>query len=161
MDPSRYASINLTNLGGKKKNTIEFRLSNGTIDPKVIKENVFLYASIIDTAVKMTKEPEKMQEALKNFYKRDVTEEEKLDAFLGLIMEEPADRQVYKDRWQSVKDDPVFSNSEASRKFAKTFQREDYKKVADKTPLSKAKDTFNRIKDKLTSRKKEDLALEQ
>lgn len=67
MDPSRYASINLTNLGGKKKNTIEFRLSNGTIDPKVIKENVFLYASIIDTAVKMTKEPEKMQEALKNF----------------------------------------------------------------------------------------------
>lgn len=67
LDERRYAGLNLTNIGNSKKNTIEFRMANGTLDPEVIKQNVFLYASIIDTAVKMTRSQENMTKNAKIF----------------------------------------------------------------------------------------------
>lgn len=141
LDPERYSALNLTNLGQRKKNTIEFRLSNGTIDPKVIKENVFLYASIIDTAVRMTKNPELYSDRLKKFNQRDVTEEEKVDAFLGLIVDNDQDRQVYKDRWESVKDNPIFSES----KGAKRFSRDVFKKEAQRQPVTALESVYGAI----------------
>lgn len=54
LDERRYSGLNLTNIGNSKKNTIEFRMANGTLDPEVIKQNVFLYASLINTTIKMT-----------------------------------------------------------------------------------------------------------
>lgn len=159
LDPARYTGLNLTNLGMKKKNTIEFRASNGTMDPQTLKENVFLYGSILNTAVEMTRNPELYHERLQNFYKRDVTEEEKAQAFLGLIMDDPEDRQVYMDRWESVKDAPVFS-AKGSRLFAKgTFQKEDIQEVAEHTPGEAVKGALGfikNLKERITNRGKED-----
>lgn len=165
LDMSRYAALNLTNFGAGKKNTIEFRLSNGTIDPKTIKENVFLYASILNTAVEMTKDPDKYADRLQAFYKRDVSEEEKANAFLGLIMDNEQDRQVYMDRWESVKDAPIFSESKGARRFAKgTFVREDYKESADITPVTKLREAFDfisNLRNRVFNRQKEDVAVER
>lgn len=145
-DPSRYSSLNLSNLGIKNKNTIEFRLSNGTIDPQTIKENVFLYASILDTAVKMTKEAEKMSEKLQKFYKREVSEEEKVDAFLGLIMGYQEDRQIYRERWESVKNADIFHETGVKR-FNESFKREEFKKEAYRQPPERISNAFNYISD--------------
>lgn len=41
LDERRYAGLNLTNIGNKHKDTIEFRMANGTLDPEIIKQNVF------------------------------------------------------------------------------------------------------------------------
>ena len=81
IDERRYSGLNLTNIGNSKKNTIEFRMANGTLDPEVIKQNVFLYASLINTAIGMTEKPEQYQEKLSEFYKTDVDEQEKPKIF--------------------------------------------------------------------------------
>ena len=52
-------------------------MANGTLDPEVIKQNVFLYASLINTAIKMTDNPELLKDKLSIFYKTDVTEKGK------------------------------------------------------------------------------------
>lgn len=41
-----------------KTNTIEFRMANRSLNPEIIKQNVFLYSSLIETAIKMTANPE-------------------------------------------------------------------------------------------------------
>ena len=152
MMPERYRGLNLTNLGSRKKNTIEFRMSNGTINPQTIKENVFLYSSIIDTALQMTKNPEKVQEKLQNLYRNDINEEEKVNAFLEPIMEREEDKKIYKERWESVKDAPVFK-SKGSKNFAKdTFKRDDYNEIAEEVPgydVKKAFSIINQMKQRI------------
>ena len=139
----RYYGLNLSNMGNKKKNTIEFRLSNGTIDPDTIKENTFLYASLIKTAVDMTRNPELMSDKVDRFFDKDLDEEGKLDAFLALTMDDEQDRDVYKRRWESVKDNPIYKKN---KNFAKgVFKRDDYKEVAEQEKSSAIKDAFNYI----------------
>ena len=164
LDFNRNSSLNLTNFGKGEKNTIEFRLSNGTINPETIKQNVFLYASLINTSVEMTKNPEKYADKLQTFYQRDVSEEEKAKAFLELIMDDEQDRQIYMDRWESVKDAPVFSESKGAKQFETgTFNRETFKTNADRTPATKVKEAFtfmSTLKDRMLNMQKEDLAIE-
>lgn len=144
LDPRRYYGLNLTNVGNPKKNTIEFRMGNGTLDPETIKQNVFLYASIIDAARTAALEPEKNQEQLDEFFREDVTEEQKADAFLSLIFESEEDRKIYKDRWESVKDAHVFERNQ--EQFAQTFKRDEFKQIAERTPMTLVKDAFDKIK---------------
>ena len=94
LDTRRYHGLNLTNVGNPKKNTIEFRTSNGTLNPEVIKKNVYLYASVLQTARTMALEPEKLQEQMQQFYRTDVTEQEKVQSFLNLVFESEEDRIV-------------------------------------------------------------------
>lgn len=98
IDERRYHGLNLTNIGNSKKNTIEFRMANGTLDPNVIKQNVFLYSSLINTAIQVTTNPEAYQDRLSEFYKTDVCEKEKATNFLNLIMDNPMiDRYLWID----------------------------------------------------------------
>lgn len=155
LDERRYAGLNLTNIGNSKKNTIEFRMANGTLDPEVIKQNVFLYASLINTAIKMTDNPEPYQDRLSTFYKTDVTEKEKAENFLKLIIENPEDRQMYMDRWKSVKQAQVFQKNDRKDFAQNRFKREQFKRIADRTPsniihsiYSHLKETIRRTNDK-------------
>ena len=156
--PERYYGLNLSNMGSKKKNTIEFRMHNGTKEFSTIKENVFFDASLIVTAVEMTRNPEKYQTKLAEFYQTDISEEEKVDGFLNLIMENQEDRDVYKKRWQSVKDAPVFT-TEGSKNFAQDrFQREDFKEISDRVPVTRMKKAFNfisQLKEKLNANRED------
>ncbi|MBR3134721.1 MAG: amidoligase family protein [Clostridia bacterium] len=110
MDERRYRGLNLSNIGNVKKNTIEFRMSNGTLNPEVIKQNVFLYASIVNTAIQMIEHPEKYTIKKESFYRTDINEEQKAIRFLNLIMENEEDKQIFIERWRSVKDAPVFKD---------------------------------------------------
>ena len=145
LDPRRYYGLNLTNIGNPKKNTIEFRIGNGTLNPETIKQNVFLYASIIETARTAALEPEKNQGQLNEFFREDVTEEQKADAFLNLLFEDEEDRKIYRDRWESVKDAHVFERNQ--EQFAQTFKREEFKQIAEKTPMTMVKDAFDKIRE--------------
>lgn len=156
----RYQGLNLTNMGDNKKNTIEFRMSNGTLDPQTIKENIFLYASLISTAVEMTNNPGQMQSKLENFYKTDVTEEEKVDLFLNLIIEEPEDRQVFKERWQSVKDAPVFKTEGAKRFAQNRFRRDEFSQISETTKGTQVKSAFIYIAEIKKKLSKEEIIFE-
>lgn len=146
LDERRYHGLNLTNIGNTKKNTVEFRMSNGTLDPNVIKQNVFLYASLMNTAIQITENGEKFQDKLDLFYKTDVTEKQKAHNFLNLIMDDPQDRQIYMDRWSSVKDSPVFAKNDKKGFSQNRFTREEFKKIATRTPANRINETYANIK---------------
>lgn len=153
IDERRYHGLNLTNIGNSKKNTIEFRMSNGTLKPEVIKQNVFLYASLIDTAIKSIETPEKYKDKLEEFYETDITEKEKAERFLELIMEEPEDRKIYIERWESVKNAAVFKRN-SSKGFAKgRFKKEEFQEIAQRTPLKRVKQAYRKIKEMVQNTK--------
>lgn len=162
LDERRYNGLNLTNIGNNKKNTIEFRMANGTLNPEVIKQNVFLYASLINTAIAITEKPQDFQEKLEAFYKTDITEEQKAQNFLNLIMEQPQDRQIYMDRWKSVKDSKVFAKNSQKGFSQNRFKREQLKKIATRTPADRVKNAFSRIKEMMSrTNDKGDLAYDR
>ena len=144
-NPERYNGLNTTGVGDLGRNTIEFRISNGTFEPKVIKENVFLYGSLIETAKKMTLEPETIQDKIDAFYDRDVSEKEKVNRFLNLIMDDDYSKKIFKERWESVKDAPVFSNYNSKSKFLKTFNKDDYEKISSMTNKKETNKAFREM----------------
>lgn len=150
LDERRYNGLNLTNIGNSKKNTIEFRMANGTLNPEVIKQNVFLYASLINTAIQVTEKPQEFQEKLDTFYRTDVTEEKKVQNFLNLIMEDTRDRQIYMDRWQSVKNSKVFAKNNQKGFAQDRFQREQFRNIAERTPVDRIKMAYSHIKEIMT-----------
>lgn len=151
LDERRYSGLNLTNIGNAKKNTIEFRMANGSLDPEVIKQNVFLYASLMNTAIKVTERPEIYKQKLDQFYRTDVSEEEKAHNFLNLIMDSPEDKQIYMDRWESVKDAPVYQKNERKGFAQNRFKRDQFRKIAEKTPNALVQLAYSNI-EKIKSR---------
>ena len=147
LDERRYSGLNLTNIGNPKKNTIEFRMANGTLDPEVIKQNVFLYSSLINTSIKITENPDNYKDLLTNFYKKDVSEEQKAKSFLNLIIENPEDRSIYMERWRSVKDAPVFQRNYKKGFAQNRFRREEFKNISSRAPSEIIHSAYSHIKD--------------
>ena len=104
---NRYYGVNFLNLGNKK-GTIEFRLSNGTIDENTWIENINLYGGIVKAAEDLAQiqakpeeqrsEAEKKKIACLEQLKEEVSPEDKLDALLELTIPEE-DRDVYRERY--------------------------------------------------------------
>ncbi len=150
LDERRYAGINLTNIGNSKKNTIEFRMANGTLNPDIIKQNIFLYASLIDTSIKITDYPKIYENKLNAFYNTNISEKQKVENFLNLIMENTEDRQIFIDRWKSVKDSAVFAKNENKGFAQNRFKRDQFKKIAQRTPGHTIHSTYLHIKEMLS-----------
>lgn len=146
MDERRYKGLNLTNIGNSKKNTIEFRMANGTLEPEVIKQNIFLYASLLNTAIQITENPKAYEEKLKEFYQTDITEEKKANYFLSLVMEDSEDKEIYMERWKSVKTAKVFTKNQTKGFAQRRFEREEFANIAQRTPGSFVKQTYEQIK---------------
>lgn len=156
LDERRYQGLNLTNIGNPKKNTIEFRMANGTLNPEIIKQNVYLYASLMHTAIQMTEEPELYQERVATFMETNVSEKQKAENFLNLIMDSPDDRKIYLERWESVKQATVFAKNDRKGFSKNRFQREEFLKIAQKTPRDKVNQAYAYIKKQLTKTKEKE-----
>ena len=105
---SRQSSINFCNVGNKYKNTIEFRVSNGTIDPVVWIENINLFGGIIRRAhelsiIQAKAANERREDEIKlldSFEKLQTEEnEEQIAKALVDLCIEPEDRHIYIDRY--------------------------------------------------------------
>lgn len=106
----RHYSMNLHNIGSKK-NTIEFRLPNGTINPDVWIDNINLFGNIVRTAEKLAEiqqKPENERNAEEhralNIYEllksQGHDDEHKLQIFLELCIPEE-NRKIYVDRYKT------------------------------------------------------------
>lgn len=106
---NRYSSLNLFNINNSK-NTIEFRLSNGTLDPNVWIENIRLYGRTVQLAQKIsqiqqkikykfnvTKEEREMLK-MKELLKNDISMDEKEEILLNLLFNED-EKKVYQKRY--------------------------------------------------------------
>lgn len=107
----RYSAINFENFGDENKNTIEFRLSNGTLNPRTWIENINLFGGIIAAAQEVSDIQHKLelgQGLSKNeIYKLDkyellktqISDQEKLTALLDLVI--PQENQtIYQNRYR-------------------------------------------------------------
>ena len=105
---TRYSAINFKNLGNDK-NTIEFRLSNGTLNPNTWIENINLFGGIVHTSKIISdiqrKDINSLSEddKLKLFFfdrlrDNSVTIEDKLDALLSLTVTKE-EKKVYLERY--------------------------------------------------------------
>lgn len=123
-------------------NTYEFRIHNGSLDLETWKQNIYLDSAISRVAYEMAYEPGKNDKKLSAFFDKDISEEEKADRFLDLLFDNEEDKKIYKERWESVKDEPVFSK-------AKGFSKAFITPTAKKTKSQVVADTMKKLKSQI------------
>lgn len=131
---SRFSGLNLLNINNGK-NTIEFRISNGTINPDTWIENARLYGRIVQISQKLaeiekqlewSKEDERLLD-LKAHLKEEISEQEKMEILLELLFSEE-ERKVYRERYISSSE-LLEQIPDEKNPFQKTeFSRVDFKK---------------------------------
>jgi len=121
----RYSGINFKNVNlGQKKNTIEFRLPNGTLNPNTWIENINLFGGIIRSAHELTAIQEKPEDQRTETERKTLEcfevlqteqdEEKVLQALLELCVA-PEQKQLYMDRYEVnrplIEGSPTFNNA--------------------------------------------------
>ena len=111
-ESERFFSLNFENLN-RGKNTLEFRLANGTIEPKELKANIELFIAFVDISKrigivrykeknksKLTKNEEELLEKYKEIcVEGNMSEEEQKDKLLEMMFEKD-ERQIYDERYE-------------------------------------------------------------
>ena len=109
----RMKAINFKNLGAEGKNTIEFRLSNGTVDSRTWIENVNLYGGLIRAAQELAeiqaKNPmDRTQEEIEKIAIFDrlgtdtsLSEVERAELFIKLVIGDEKLRPIYMERYNA------------------------------------------------------------
>ena len=110
LDYDRYMSLNIMNINNVK-NTIEFRLSNGTLNGDVWIENIRLYGRTVQIAEELGKiaikmkenkeltEEEKTKYALKEILKENIPLDGKMEILMHLLFSKE-ERKVYQERYR-------------------------------------------------------------
>lgn len=104
----RYSGVNFKSI--ERHHTIEFRLANGTINPDTWIENINLFGGIINAAEQLAKIQKKdesnrtteeiqMLEIFDVIKNKEISEKEKLDAFLSLTVGEDK-KAIYEKRYE-------------------------------------------------------------
>ena len=131
----RYRSLNLMSVNNAR-NTIEFRLSNGTLDGNTWIENIRLYGRTVEIAEKLglilkkleneeeLSKEEKELYGLKERLKQEIPLDEKMDILMEILFDEE-ERKVYRKRYTANKSldekEEIVSNME--------FKKVDFKKI--------------------------------
>ena len=96
----KFYGLNLTNIGNKEKNTIEFRFPNGELDFNEIIHNVKLFAKLFEVSKEITYTRDKK---LLSLY-RDVISSYDMDMqienLLNLLFDNDLDKEFYMDRYE-------------------------------------------------------------
>ena len=105
---TRYSGINYCNVGRKEKNTIEFRLPNGTLDPTTWIENINLFGGLVRVShelseIMLKSEEQRTEEEKKMLYNYEVIQMEQderkvAEALIGLCVSQEQ-MQTYLDRY--------------------------------------------------------------
>lgn len=129
----RSASLNLLNINNGK-NTIEFRVANGTINPDIWIENVRLFGRIVQISEKLaqiekenqselTEEDKKLLNLMESL-KEEKPEREKMEVLLEMLFTEE-ERIVYRERY----DENSKSLEEASKRGENKLEVLEFAKV--------------------------------
>lgn len=131
----RYSGLNLLNINNGK-NTIEFRIPNGTINGDTWIENARLFGRIIQISQKVAEveksteleiEEQTLLQLRDRIKDENVSEQEKMETLLELLFSEE-EREVYRDRY-FTNTKILEQTSEDKNPFKKTkFKKVDFKK---------------------------------
>lgn len=106
----RFFSLNFLNVNDPEKTTIEFRMPNGTINPKTWIENINLFAGIVRASEELnqiqqkpeqerTEEEQEKIRLFKRIGSQKLTEREMLDILLTLSVSAEK-RKIYEERYE-------------------------------------------------------------
>ena len=105
---TRYSGINYVNVGEEEKNTIEFRLPNGTLDPTTWIENINLFGGLVRVShelseIMLKSAEQRTEEEKKMLYNYKVIQTEQderkvAEALIGLCVSQEQ-MQTYLDRY--------------------------------------------------------------
>lgn len=123
MQCTRDRGVNVTNLCENGKNTIEFRIPNGSINPQVVRENIKFFGSLLQVSKEMSLNPMFKNREFKILKQKNLTEKEKVESLLNLLFDDESEKSIYRERWDSIKDHSAFEMLKASNP---TFKRKDY-----------------------------------
>ena len=139
---NRYSGINFMNVGESGKNTVEFRLANGTINPETWIENINLFGGVIVSAQSISKiqakneqdrtEQEKSDlEKFEMLKDKTISNEERLDMLLDLTVSKE-DKEIYQNRYKEnsklLEKNDIVSKSIKGQISEETLNFEDKKK---------------------------------
>ena len=105
----RDRGLNITNIGKKEKNTIEIRIPNGTVDIKELLNNIRLFGKIFEVSKNMAVNPEYKKDVFEKLKNKNVTEKRKLETLLNLLFDKEQDKEIYRTRWDLVKEYNIFT----------------------------------------------------
>lgn len=145
----RAASLNLLNINNGK-NTIEFRVSNGTINPDTWIENVRLFGRIVQISEKLARIEKKNQSELMEedkklvnlmqCLKEEVTESKKMEVLLEMLFT-TEEKIVYRDRY--------YENSrlleEASKRASNPLETLEFARILEFRKKKHSKDEFSEV----------------
>ena len=119
----KYYGLNFKNINSVNKNTIEFRLPNGTVDPQTLMDNIRLFSSVvaiskelgdtelaIKSQVPLTDRQRRLMLAKKALTSEEVTNnpDARMSALMHLLFEDdPRSQQTYINRYRSFPKDSI------------------------------------------------------
>ena len=131
LDRVKCTSVNFTHIMSNTgiDGRIEFRLFNNIMDFDTILQNITLVGRIMYVCRELANGNIELLERYNNLLNKDVLEEEKLDLLLNLLFDDNA-KDIFKKRWQSIKDKAVYENfSTGEATFKTNNQNIQYKKT--------------------------------
>ncbi len=150
---NKHYSLNILNIGKRfNKNTIEFRISNGSLEPEIILQNITLYARVMQVSKELTKitnkikngeqitEEEKQKIIYKEMLKREIPDDDNMKILMKLLFDDKEERNVYEKRYYANKDLFVYMDSIRSTKFPKL----DYEQLNDKKDIMQEVENYSK-----------------
>lgn len=118
----RWTSINFNHMGLSLKNPgrIEMRLFNSSLEPDIIFQDLLISSKLFEASLKTAKDPEYKKEEFQNLLRRSLSEKEKVEALLNLLFDKEEQKEIFRKRWESVKDNPEYKKYRSGKD---TFER--------------------------------------
>ena len=96
----KFYGLNLTNIGNKEKNTIEFRFPNGELDFNEIIHNVKLFAKLFEVSKEITYTRDKKLLSLYRDIISSYDMDMQIENLLDLLFDNDLDKEFYMDRYE-------------------------------------------------------------
>ena len=95
----RNKSVNILNTNTQNKNTIEFRMANGTLDFNIIHQNLKLFALILVFTQKLSSDYNKGLNYVDKLLSLEINERAKY--FINSLFTDETDKEYFLQRWNA------------------------------------------------------------
>lgn len=121
-DKVRWTSINFNHMKWNSNNPgrIEIRIFNSSLEPEIIFQDLLLVGKMFEVSVKNAKNPNYKKDEFEKLFLHDVTEIDKVNNLLNLLFEENKQKEIFKKRWDSVRQKRCYQQYKSGKD---TFER--------------------------------------
>jgi len=113
----RWTSINFNHMKWNSNNPgrIEIRIFNSSLEPEIIFQDLLLVGKMFQVSLENAKNPNYKKTEFEKLFLRDVTETVKVNNLLNLLFDDESQRKIFKDRWQSVRNNKDYKKYKSGR----------------------------------------------